>query len=247
MKVHWDVNDDGVMELLVLTGFSVALLPDALVAVQLRGMPGDVLQGRRLQIGMSAEVVRDLAAGLLKTVDLTGNTPGSGGWIDSPDDHHRRASMLRCGGELGANGTENDLVGYSSPTCPEDQAARPRLQCSACSARWFVFSSIWEMQHISRFALRQLDGPLRDQIVQVIGESFADRFRRSTVDLQTRAVSQANALISAVHHDEVHRPRPSGINRRHQDSLAAPASVLATCFNNHVQFSHIVRPEGRPR
>ena len=79
MKVHWDVNDDGVMELLVLTGFSVALLPDALVAVQLRGMPGDVLQGRRLQIGMSAEVVRDLAAGLLKTVDLTGNTPGSGG------------------------------------------------------------------------------------------------------------------------------------------------------------------------
>jgi hypothetical protein len=78
MKVDWDVNDDGVMELPVLTGFSVALLPDALVAVQLRGMPGDALEGRRLQIGMSAEVARELAAGLLKAVELTGNTPGLG-------------------------------------------------------------------------------------------------------------------------------------------------------------------------
>ena len=39
MNVDWDLND-GVMELPVLTGFSVAALPYAMLAVQLRCAPG---------------------------------------------------------------------------------------------------------------------------------------------------------------------------------------------------------------
>jgi hypothetical protein len=142
MKVDWDVNDDGEMELPVLTGFSsVALLPNALVAVQLRGVPGDVLQGRRLQIGMSAEVARELAAGLLKAVEQ----------YPRVREVELTALMINIG-ERQCRDVAGNLVGYSSPTCPEGQAARLRLQCQL--ARWFVFSSIWEMQHVSRFALR---------------------------------------------------------------------------------------------
>jgi hypothetical protein len=151
--------------------------------------------------------------------------------------------MPRCCRELGANGTENDLVGYSSPTCPRSGSPAP-TSVSACAAPWFVFSSIWEMQHISRFALRQVDWPLCDQIVPVIGESLADRFRRSTVDLQTGAVPEANAPIAAVHDDEVHWPRPSGIDLRHQNPTRPARCELVTyAFGGglaHCEFSQWV-------
>ena len=62
------------------------------------------------------------------------------------------------------------------------------------------------MQYASRFAFSQVDWPLCDQIVPVIGESFPDGFRRSTVYHQARAVPEANALIAAIHHNEVHWP-----------------------------------------
>jgi hypothetical protein len=71
----------------------------------------------------------------------------------------------------------------------------------------------------------------------MIGERFPNRFRRSAVDLQARAVLEANALIATIHHNKVNWPRPSGIDLRYKDPLAASASVLATCFNNHFQFS----------
>jgi hypothetical protein len=78
MDVNWDVNDDGVMELPVLTGFAVAVFPQAMVAVQLRCAPGEVPEGQRLQIGMNAECARELAAGLLQAADMMGDTPGVG-------------------------------------------------------------------------------------------------------------------------------------------------------------------------
>jgi hypothetical protein len=79
----------------------------------------------------------------------------------------------------------------------------------------------------------------------MIGESFPNRFRRSAVGLQPRAVPKANALIASIHHNKVNWPRPGGIDLCYQDPLAAPASVLATCFNNHFQFSMYVQKEDR--
>jgi hypothetical protein len=78
MNVNWDLNDDGVMELPVLTGFSVAALPHAMLALQLRCAPGDVPGGRSLQIGMNADAARELAAGLLEAADMMGGAPGVG-------------------------------------------------------------------------------------------------------------------------------------------------------------------------
>jgi hypothetical protein len=78
MTVDWKVNDDGGLDLPVLTSFSIALLPDAMLVVQLRGVPSDAPEGQRLQIGMSAEAARELAAGLLEAADMIGNTPGLG-------------------------------------------------------------------------------------------------------------------------------------------------------------------------
>jgi hypothetical protein len=93
------------------------------------------------------------------------------------------------------------------------------------------------MQHVSRVAVRRVGWPLCDQIVPMIGEKFPNRFRRSAIDLQAGAVPEANAFIAAVHHDKANRPRPAGIDLRYLDPLAAPASVVATCFKNHFQFS----------
>ena len=93
------------------------------------------------------------------------------------------------------------------------------------------------MQHVSRIAVRGVGWPLCDQIVPMVGERFSNGFRRSAVDLQTRAVLKTNAPIAAIHHNEVNWPLPGGIDRRYQDQLATPAAVLATCFNDHFQFS----------
>jgi hypothetical protein len=78
MNVKWDLNDDGVMELPMLTGFSIAVLPQATLAVQLRCGPDDLPGGRRLQIGLSADAVRELAAGLLEAAERMGDSPGVG-------------------------------------------------------------------------------------------------------------------------------------------------------------------------
>jgi hypothetical protein len=71
----------------------------------------------------------------------------------------------------------------------------------------------------------------------MICEDSADWFRRTTVDLQARAIPEAHAFIAAVHHDKMNWPLPGGIDRRYQDPLTASAAVLATCFNDHFQFS----------
>jgi hypothetical protein len=42
MTADWKVNDDGDLDLPVLTTFSIAQLPGAMLVVQLRCAPGDV-------------------------------------------------------------------------------------------------------------------------------------------------------------------------------------------------------------
>jgi hypothetical protein len=71
----------------------------------------------------------------------------------------------------------------------------------------------------------------------MIGESPPHGVRRSAVNPQARPVPEPNALIAAIHHNKVNWPGPDGIDLRHKDTLAAPTSVLATCFNNHFQLS----------
>lgn len=93
------------------------------------------------------------------------------------------------------------------------------------------------MQLVLRTAVRWVDWPLRDQIVPVIRKGPADCFGRSTVEFQPRAVPAANALIAAVHHNEMNWPVPRGIDLRYQYPLAAPASVLVTCSNDQDQSS----------
>jgi hypothetical protein len=78
MKMDWDVDDEGVMELPVLKGFSVAMLPHAMLAVLLRCAPGDVPGDRNFQIGMNAESARELAAGLLQAAKLMADIPKIG-------------------------------------------------------------------------------------------------------------------------------------------------------------------------
>jgi hypothetical protein len=78
VKIDWNLNDDGEIELPALTGFSVAVLPQAMLAVQLRCGPNDLPGGRRLQIGMTADAAREFAAALLQAAEVMGNTPGAG-------------------------------------------------------------------------------------------------------------------------------------------------------------------------
>jgi hypothetical protein len=78
MDVDWDVDDEGMMELPVLTSFSVAVLSHAMLAVRLRCAPGDVPGDRNFQIATNAESARELAAGLLLAAELMGDTPGVG-------------------------------------------------------------------------------------------------------------------------------------------------------------------------
>jgi hypothetical protein len=67
----------------------------------------------------------------------------------------------------------------------------------------------------------------------VIGVTFRNSFRRSAVEFQPRAVPKANALIGSIHHNKVNWPISDSIDPGYLDSLTAPASILATCFNNH--------------
>jgi hypothetical protein len=90
------------------------------------------------------------------------------------------------------------------------------------------------MQHLPPFALPQVDRPFFDQIVPMIGERIPNGFSRSAIDLQAGAVPKANTLIATIHHNKVNRPRPGRINLRYKDPLTAAASVLTTCFNNHL-------------
>jgi hypothetical protein len=78
MKVDWVVDDEGRMELPVLTGFSVGVLPHAMLAIQLRCAPGDIAGGGSLQLGMNGDTARELAIGLLKAADMMGDAPGVG-------------------------------------------------------------------------------------------------------------------------------------------------------------------------
>jgi hypothetical protein len=78
MTADWVVDDEGRMELPVLTGFSVAVLPHAMLAVQLRYGPGDTTGVGNLQLGLNVETARELAMGLLKAADILGDTPGVG-------------------------------------------------------------------------------------------------------------------------------------------------------------------------
>jgi hypothetical protein len=73
--MNWDLDDDGQMELPVLTGFAIAALPQEMLAVQLRCGPDDLREGRRLQIGISAEAARELAASLLQAAESVGDIP----------------------------------------------------------------------------------------------------------------------------------------------------------------------------
>ena len=78
MTADWKVNDDGDLDLLVLTSFSIAQLPGAMLVVQLRCAPGDVPVSRNFQIGMNAESARELAVGLLEAAEMMGGAPGTG-------------------------------------------------------------------------------------------------------------------------------------------------------------------------
>jgi hypothetical protein len=78
MNMDWDVDDEGKMELLALTGFSVVVLPQSMLALQPRCTSGSVPWGGRLQIGLSADVARELIAGLLQAAEMVGDAPGTG-------------------------------------------------------------------------------------------------------------------------------------------------------------------------
>jgi hypothetical protein len=81
VEIDWDVDDEGKMALPILTGFAIALLPDAVLAVQLRGTGAAVGVGflsQSLQIGMTPEAARELGAALLKAADMTKDTLGVG-------------------------------------------------------------------------------------------------------------------------------------------------------------------------
>lgn len=81
MNIDWDRDDNGRLALPILTGFAIALLPDAVLAVQLRATGSAVgvgFLGERLQIGMTPESARELGAALLKAADMTKDTPGVG-------------------------------------------------------------------------------------------------------------------------------------------------------------------------
>lgn len=76
--MDWDTDDEGQMMLPLLAGFSVVVFPDVGLAIQLRFATGDEPKGERLQLGLSADLARELAAGLLKAAEIVGDTPGIG-------------------------------------------------------------------------------------------------------------------------------------------------------------------------
>jgi hypothetical protein len=75
MDEEWSADDDETVELPLLIGFSIELLPEMTLAVELRGVTDVAPQDRHLHIGMSAHGARELAVALLKAADMTGDLP----------------------------------------------------------------------------------------------------------------------------------------------------------------------------
>jgi hypothetical protein len=75
MDEEWNADDNLTVELPVLTGFSIELLPEMALEVELRGLTDAAPQDRHLHIGMSAHNARELAVALLKAADMTGDLP----------------------------------------------------------------------------------------------------------------------------------------------------------------------------
>jgi hypothetical protein len=68
METPWTVDNDGNLDLPVMTGFSVVMLPQGVLAIQIRGAAckAAALAPRRLQVGTSPALARELAATLME-------------------------------------------------------------------------------------------------------------------------------------------------------------------------------------
>jgi hypothetical protein len=67
---------DGNMELPQMTGFSIALLPGAVLAIELRGAEDGKLQGGwSLQIEVTPQFARELAVGLFEAIQAMDRPP----------------------------------------------------------------------------------------------------------------------------------------------------------------------------
>jgi hypothetical protein len=78
MEIVWDRDEQGKLDLPLMTGFSMTQQPDGSTAIQIRAAdPGvrEKLGNRRFQFGVNSLLARDLAAALIEAAKLMESTP----------------------------------------------------------------------------------------------------------------------------------------------------------------------------